>query len=133
VISATGHAAHPDDIIKSCRALQSHLAQLQADADRELRELDERIRARDLAEKRRVAPGWLDSESRLLEPERTGLAGQGADGLEGGIGRGMDALSFGTDGAAGRGNGSGRTASEMAAPDPGEELDRAFGVMGLGN
>ncbi|KAJ4403725.1 hypothetical protein N0V82_010608, partial [Gnomoniopsis sp. IMI 355080] len=56
VISQSGHAAHPDDIIASCRALQSYVTKLQADSERELHELDERIRARELAEKRRVAP-----------------------------------------------------------------------------
>jgi hypothetical protein len=110
---------------------------MQADAERALRELDERIRARDLAEKRRVAPGWLDSENHLLEPERTGGsvdgAGAGEDERKGkgkaagrSFGEAVAGLRFGEDGGTVT-----RAASEMAAPDPGEELDRAFGVMGL--
>ena len=71
VVSNTGHAAHPDDIMASCKALHAHINKLQEDAERELREFDERIRERDLAEKRRLAPGWLDSDARLLEPEKT--------------------------------------------------------------
>ncbi|TLS29484.1 hypothetical protein PpBr36_01970 [Pyricularia pennisetigena] len=113
VVSGTGHAAHPDDIVASCRALQAHVAKLQSDAEAELRALDERIRARELAEKRRVAPGWLDSEARILEPER-----KLADGMEG--------LSL----RPGPGPGQEGGPSEMAAPDhddPGAELDRVFG------
>lgn len=142
VISQSGHAAHPDDIIASCRALQAHLAKLQADAEQELRELDERIRARELAEKRRVAPGWLDSEARLLEPERAGGGGGGGEGsgsgangvgtdlLSGDVGEGASVsdqlmgLSLGGQGMAGSG------VVEMAAPDDqGAELDRAFGSL----
>lgn len=29
------------------------------------------MRERDLAEKRRLAPGWLDSDAKLLQPEKT--------------------------------------------------------------
>lgn len=104
-----------------------------------MREFDERVRARDLAEKRRLAPGWLDSDVRVLEPERKGDVGVG------GVGEGMKRLSLGGGGAGefdgltggdmeGNGHGGhGRGgASEMAVPDEGEELDRAFGGMGFG-
>ncbi|KAK5654784.1 hypothetical protein OQA88_6820 [Cercophora sp. LCS_1] len=120
VVSSSGHAAHPDDIIASCRALQGHVAKLQADAEADLRALDERIHARELAEKRRVAPGWLDSEARLLEPERKGKGVERRENSEEGVGVGGFATAQGTGGV-----------SEMAVPDEGEELDRAFGVMGL--
>ncbi|KAI0122922.1 hypothetical protein BJ170DRAFT_117977 [Xylariales sp. AK1849] len=110
VISASGHAAHPDDIIQSCKALQSHVLKMQEDAEKEIRELDERIKARELAEKRRVAPGWLDSEARLLEPERK-------PGTEENV-----AGQFAEMSIADR-----EGASEMAV-DQGEELDRAFGM-----
>ncbi|KAJ9142687.1 hypothetical protein NKR23_g6958 [Pleurostoma richardsiae] len=132
VVSQSGHAAHPDDIIASCRALQSHVAKLQADADAELRALDERIRARELAEKRRVAPGWLDSDARLLEPERSGTAsppaGHSGLGLPGAAPSG-DGRGLGAAGSSGGGVGPAAGVSEMAAPDPGEELDRAFGAL----
>lgn len=117
VISQSGHAAHPDDIIASCRALQSYVTKLQTDSERELRELDERIRARELAEKRRVAPGWLDSEARLLEPERKG--GEVVDLMSGDIG-GEEAAGVGT-------------VSEMAGnEDEGAQMDLAFGSLALG-
>lgn len=33
---------------------------------------DQKIKARELAEKRRKAPGWLDADQKILEPERAG-------------------------------------------------------------
>ncbi|KAF0317689.1 hypothetical protein RB213_004975 [Colletotrichum asianum] len=110
VVSQSGHAAHPDDIIASCRALQAHIEKMQADAERDLRELEERIQARELAEKRRVAPGWLDSDARLLEPERAG-----GEELQ-------DAQTM----AAGQAG-----ASEMPVNDQGAELDRVFGGLSM--
>lgn len=146
VVSASGHAAHPDDIIASCRALQAHVAQMQADAERELRELDQRIRDRELAEKRRVAPGWLDSEARLLEPERRAAAAAEAHEAESGLleadgGGGIvggEMMSSASAGGGGDGFVNGQFAqmsladrqgaSEMAGDiDQGAELDRAFG------
>ncbi|KAK4152476.1 hypothetical protein C8A00DRAFT_34832 [Chaetomidium leptoderma] len=163
VVSASGHTAHPDEILASCRALHAHVAQLQAQAERDLAGLTERIRARELAEKRRVAPGWLDSEARLLEPERAagGGGGDGARtpsgvggglgvemgvGIGGGGGGGQPELllqqplqGFGGSGGMGYGEGYGNGyghgpggASEMAVPDEGEELDRAFGSLQMG-
>jgi hypothetical protein len=140
VISPSGHAAHPDDIIASCRVLQNHISKLQADAEKELREFDERVKARDLAEKRRLAPGWLDSDVRVLEPVRKDT-GKGKERKEGpkdllsgddGFDGGSAALDGGNQsreqGQGGHGRGG---ASEMAVPDQGEELDRAFGGLGL--
>jgi hypothetical protein len=113
VMSQTGHAAHPSDILSACRALQAHVNKLQEDAERELREFEERIKARELAEKRRVAPGWLDSDARLLEPERGSGAGDARADLSAAQ-QGMIPVG----------------ASEMAT-DQGVELDRAFGGMAL--
>ncbi|CEI69486.1 hypothetical protein FVEN_g7009 [Fusarium venenatum] len=113
VVSGSGHAAHPEDIIASCRALSAYVTKMQEDADRELREFDERIKARELAEKRRVAPGWLDSEMHILEPEKsTPVQQQGT----GNVPQSHDAQN------AQGGN---------ATSDQGAELDRAFGGMEL--
>ena len=120
VVSASGHAAHPEDIIQSCKALQAHVARMQEDAEREIRELDERIKAMELAEKRRLAPGWLDSEARILEPERK----QTASGLsEAGQPEEPSFLpgQFAEMSLADR-----QGASEMAGAQ-GEEMDRVFG------
>jgi hypothetical protein len=118
----------------------------------------ERIRVRELAEKRRVAPGWLDSEARLLEPERAATSpspspGAGQQGVMGGGGgeghqRGEMLLQQPLQGYGGGGGGGGGIrygegygdgyghgpggASEMAVPDEGEELDRAFGSLQMG-
>jgi len=70
VVSSSGHAAHPDEIIASCKALQAYIQKVQDDADKELKAWEEGIKARELAEKRRVAPGWLDSDARILEPAK---------------------------------------------------------------
>ncbi|KAI1098412.1 hypothetical protein F4804DRAFT_126302 [Jackrogersella minutella] len=115
VVAQSGHAAHPDDIVASCKALQAYLAKLQDDSERALRELEDRIRARELAEKRRVAPGWLDSEARLLEPERR-PGSAGAD-----VARPLAEMSIADEGRGG-------VISEMAV-DQGVELDRAFGGL----
>lgn len=144
VISSSGHAAHPDDIIASCRALQAHVSKLQADAEKEIREFDERIRARELAEKRRLAPGWLDSDARLLEPERKNVVPV-SEAPSDPVGPGYGGVFFGGDGQSQRQGGGGggyghhyheehgqNVVSEMAVPDEGEELDRAFGGLGLG-
>ena len=70
MVSASGHAAHPDEIIASCQALQAQLQKLQDDADQSLREWEAMLKEQELAEKRRVAPGWLDREEKILQPER---------------------------------------------------------------
>lgn len=114
IVSNSGHAAHPEDIIGSCRALSAHLDKMQEEADRELKEFEDRKKERDLAEKRRVAPGWLDSESRMLEPERTG--GPPEPSL-------MDKESEEQKAAA--------AAKAKAEEDEGAQLDRAFGDMAI--
>lgn len=111
VVSGSGHAAHPDDIIASCKALKAHVAKMQTDAEKELREFEEHIKERDLAEKRKLAPGWLDSDARLLEPERTAAPAQSG------------AQTSATD--------AGKAGQPDADTDEGAALDRAFGGMGL--
>ncbi|KAI9846870.1 MAG: hypothetical protein M1837_003482 [Sclerophora amabilis] len=123
VVSSSGHAAHPDEIIASCKALQTHLQRSQDDAEQTLREWEESIRERDLAEKRRVAPGWLDRDEKILEPER-----KRDDQTPG-------HLIHGTDGETSLDVGAGQRASGASRNDTstreGEELDRAFGNIGL--
>ncbi|AEO56550.1 hypothetical protein MYCTH_2314688 [Thermothelomyces thermophilus ATCC 42464] len=164
VVSPSGHAAHPDEILESCRALLAHVTQMCAKAEQDLAALDERIRARDLAEKRRVAPGWLDSEARLLEPEKkapvstntttsssssvagaagSAVGGQGSEATGGGKAPGEMLLQqpvkgfageYGSGGGNGVGNGGEQESAgpcEMAVPDEGEQLDRAFGTLKL--
>lgn len=70
---------------------------------------EEEIRERELREKRRRAPGWLDSEERILEPER-GTTREVRGSL-------MDAPS-------GEGEGD---AERKRGEDLGDAMDRAFG------
>ena len=85
---------------------------MQEDADRELKDFEDRIKQRELAEKRRVAPGWLDSETHILEPERnTPVQSQG-------VGKAPEVPSLLDGGPA-------------PADDQGAALDRAFGGMEL--
>ncbi|KAL7775928.1 hypothetical protein CFE70_006340 [Pyrenophora teres f. teres 0-1] len=72
VTSATGTSATPDQILTSCIALQEHLRKMEEDARRTLREWEDRRQREDLAEKRRVAPGWLDSGVHIIKPEEDG-------------------------------------------------------------
>ncbi|OBT87760.1 hypothetical protein VE02_03092 [Pseudogymnoascus sp. 03VT05] len=120
VSPGTGHAAHPDEIVASCKALQAYIGKVQDDADRELRGWEEGIRARELAEKRRVAPGWLDSEERILEPAQRTTREEKMRGEN--I---MDSEAGGREG-----EGLGESLSEMVTRE-GEEMDRAFGGLVL--
>lgn len=133
VVSPSGHAAHPDEIVASCEALRAHIFRRREATGAALRGLEDRIRERELAEKRRVAPGWLDSDARLLEPERkfSGSAGGGA----GGTGSAFevadsDAEIEATSRRIAEMNVSPELegVSEMPAVDEGAELDRAFGL-----
>jgi len=126
VVSSSGHAAHPDEIIASCKALQAYIQKVQDDADRELKAWQDAIDARELAEKRRVAPGWLDSSARILEPKRNTAGSEGAAGTPGTRGSLMDVDVSSAD-ASGL-----RHTPAVATNGEGDELDRAFGGLGLG-
>ncbi|KAL8922304.1 MAG: hypothetical protein Q9208_005274 [Pyrenodesmia sp. 3 TL-2023] len=123
VVSNSGHAASPDDIIASCQALQAHIQKLQEDAQRTIRKWENRLKEEELAEKRRVAPGWLDRDEKILQPTRT-------------VDQGV-APTRNTD-QSHSANLMDQQAEEsskmMQQPVPsreGDELDRAFGGMAL--
>ncbi|KAL3481830.1 hypothetical protein BJX99DRAFT_253353 [Aspergillus californicus] len=116
VVSSSGeHAASPEDILVSCKALEQHLNKAKIDADKAIKQWEESISARDLAERRRVAPGWLDRDEKLLQPSNASLNGppqsQPGHSL-------LDSASS-DPGAA--------ELPSMAPRNEGEELDRAFG------
>lgn len=115
VTSASGQSAHPDAILKSCVALQEHLAKLETDAKRMLGEYRERKEREELAEKRRVAPGWLDSGVHILKPEN--VREEEA--------RKAQAQGLLDDGPVQQGQ------SGMQRPSEGDELDRAFGGLSV--
>ncbi len=120
IISSSGHAAHPDEIIASCKALQAYIQKVRDDADRELKAWEDAIAARELAEKRRVAPGWLDSEARLLEPERRTTASTPAGNASGNL---MD-----VDVSSAEASVLQHTPISQPSKE-GDELDRAFGGL----
>lgn len=92
---------------------------MEKEATETVRRWENEIRERDLAEKRRVAPGWLDAEERILVPQSTGNNTT------------HDLLS-GDDGTGHKeGNLETHQASEEMRDREGEELDRAFGGLGL--
>ncbi|KAI9828329.1 MAG: hypothetical protein M1832_002757 [Thelocarpon impressellum] len=126
VVSSAGHAAHPDEIIASCQALQQHLKQTHEDADRLIREWEESIRERELAEKRRLAPGWLDRDEKILQPERAmqGITESSPSTLPG------SGEETGTEAPSGPSGPSGGQQDTKPSSE-GEELDRAFGGLGL--
>lgn len=79
VVSSSGQAVHPDDILDSCRAVESHIDRLKGDAIKNIGHWERQITERELAEKRRVAPGWLDRNEKILQPERAAMIPQDAN------------------------------------------------------
>ncbi|KAL8967498.1 MAG: hypothetical protein Q9183_002895 [Haloplaca sp. 2 TL-2023] len=122
VVSKSGHTASPEDIIASCQALQAHIQQLQEDAERTIREWEADLKEEELAEKRRVAPGWLDRDEKILQPTRNVEHNRDDNQGEGPSANIMDQQM-------------GDSAEPLQQPvqnREGDELDRAFGGMGLG-
>ena len=68
--SSTGFAAHPSSIVNQNRALLDQISSQQRDAHEKVKKWEQDIKDRELQEKRRRAPGWLDSESKLLQPAK---------------------------------------------------------------
>ena len=122
VISQSGHAASPEEIIASCQALQEHIQKVQDDAVETIKEWERQLKEQELAEKRRVAPGWLDRDEKILEPKRTSAAGM--PGVQRQDSNLMDQQE-----------GYQRRDSEVSIGQDsgGDELDRAFGGLGLRN
>ncbi|KAJ5776950.1 hypothetical protein N7520_000196 [Penicillium odoratum] len=122
VVSPSGeHAAHPDEILASCQSLGQHLKKTQSDAESVIKAWEESIRDRDLAEKRRVAPGWLDRDEKLLQPRQATGSGSESDS-KGNPESLLDSAS--------PDEGSSNIPS-IVPRDQGEELDRAFGGLGM--
>ena len=89
------------------------------DARAAIAKWDESIRERDLREKRRVAPGWLDREEKLLQPTMASTSG-GTTGVP------ASSLLDGEQERAGQ-----VPIPSLVPRDEGEELDRAFGGLNV--
>jgi hypothetical protein len=77
-----------------------------------IKDWEKSILDRELMEKRRVAPGYLDTDLRILEPTRVG-AGDGAK------------LSV-------QKSGDSSSGGDLTSTAEGEELDKVFGKMIVG-
>jgi hypothetical protein len=119
VVSSSGHAAHPDDILASCQALEDHLKKTQAEAEKLIKEWDESVKQRELAEKRRVAPGWLDREEKLLQPTQVSSTKAPSENVQQPGGLDNHPSDHAYQGTA------------MAPGDERHELDRALGSLAL--
>jgi hypothetical protein len=96
---------------------------VQDDADRELKAWQDALDARELAEKRRVAPGWLDSDARILEPERKNTSSDGGE---------MAQKHHLMDAGVSSADAPMLQHTPVAEPNSeGDELDRAFGGLHL--
>lgn len=85
-----------------------------------MREWEEGIKERELAEKRRKAPGWLDSEMHLLQPAKNGESGERAGEGERSLIDEPESELRGSGGAEMQGR-------DAEVEDLGRAMDRAFG------
>ena len=123
MVAPSGHAAHPDEIVASCQGLQTHIQNVQDDAVAEIKAWQDQMREEELAEKRRVAPGWLDRDEKILQPKRTSILDISKPGEHSMSDENiMDQQDCGQDPQAG---------NNPASDPAGEQLDRAFGGMGM--
>lgn len=120
VTSSTGFAAHPSSIINQNRALLDQISSQRRDAQEKVKKWEQDIKERELQEKRRTAPGWLDSESKLLQPAK-----KTEDRREGGEVDLMDQPEAAVDIQTSREQN--KTANEL-----GDAMDRAFGRSEMG-
>ncbi|PGH19690.1 hypothetical protein AJ80_03845 [Polytolypa hystricis UAMH7299] len=119
VVSAGGHAAHPSEIIASCEALEKHMQKIQAESQAAIKEWEESIKQRELAEKRRVAPGWLDREEKILQPTAAASSQRNSSSAQA-----TSLLDRRSSDHEGR-----NTTPAIQPRSEGEELDRAFGGL----
>lgn len=119
VVSPSGeHAARPEEILASCKSLEEHLNKTRIEAENAIKKWEEAISQRDLAEKRRVAPGWLDRDEKLLQPVHSApVQSKNQSNSNHSL---LDSSS---------GNQSSSGFPAMVPRDEGEELDRAFGGL----
>ncbi|KAL1958641.1 hypothetical protein VTO42DRAFT_3984 [Malbranchea cinnamomea] len=125
VISPGGHAAHPDEIIASCKALEDHIKKVQAEGAAAIKEWEESIKQRELAEKRRVAPGWLDREEKLLHPTQVSSTSSSSQQTT----TSEPATSL-LDQPSDQPDATGSTPA-IAPRNEGEEIDRVFGKLDI--
>ncbi|KAF3931815.1 hypothetical protein ABW19_dt0201030 [Dactylella cylindrospora] len=130
IVSPTGQSSiSPEQLIADCNKLSNYLTAEKQKAKEEVEKWVKAIDDRELMEKRRVAPGWLDTGVMMLEPVKVGpgplpvaSTGPTAAAAAGGT---HDLKALGVGGT------SGTQLKAKPATSPGEELDRAFGGLGV--
>lgn len=110
----------PDQLVADCNNLIAHLTNEVKAAKEEIDKWVKSIKDRELMEKRRVAPGWLDTGVVMLEPVKVGPSSTFG---ETGAALVLDQKTLGVSSNDGKG--------KQVATSPGEELDRAFGGLGV--
>lgn len=114
ITSATGEsAAHPTTLLEQSKALLVQLQRQRQEGKKQVEDWEKDIAERELAEKRRKAPGWLDGQVRILEPERKGASHNVED-----AGKAVNLMDA-------------KTEEEKKGDELGDAMDRAFG-KGLG-
>ncbi|PNS21140.1 hypothetical protein CAC42_3478 [Sphaceloma murrayae] len=118
-------SAHPSQISAQNRSLLSRLGVTQDEARSKIAEWESGIEERELAEKRRRAPGWLDREEKILRPDRKvgEEEGEVEEGDVKGVGMGME-TGMGMGGGEGAGGDMAEKGEEL-----GSLMDRAFGGL----
>lgn len=116
-----GYTAHPSTIAAQNKALLKRIEEQADEGRKKVEEWEESIRARELAERRRKAPGWLDSEARLLEPEK---AGESKGEAPRNIMDEEERVPIAIDAE--------KAANNKQVDDLGQALDRAFGRSEMG-
>ncbi|TIA12160.1 hypothetical protein D6C81_07666 [Aureobasidium pullulans] len=112
VTSGTGFRAHPSTIITQNKALRHQLDTAASDSRKKIHDWRQAIDERELAEKRRKAPGWLDSDAKILRPATTVPPPDTKPGASL-----LDADEQNTD----------ALRPQESANDMGSQMDRAFG------
>ena len=118
---SSGFAAHPSTIIAQNRALLQQLDSRAREGREKVEGWEAGIRERELMEKRRKAPGWLDGSVRLLEPEKA--AGDGKKGVN---------LMDEVDPSQREEMEERQRKKKKDVDDLGEAMDRAFGRSEMG-
>ncbi|KAK6524140.1 hypothetical protein TWF694_005802 [Orbilia ellipsospora] len=117
IVSPSGQSSiSPEQLIADCNNLSAHLTKEAQTAKGDVENWVKSIEDRELMEKRRVAPGWLDTGVMMLEPTK---AAQGAGMIPQ---QPLEPKMLGIGAEEGKGK---------QAQSPGEELDRAFGGLGI--
>lgn len=97
---------------------------MQDDADKTLRKWEADLKDEELAEKRRVAPGWLDRQEKILQPTKSSNPTNSESDSTHMQSRSANIMDQQTDGEAG-------SLQPSIQDQEGDELDRAFGGMAL--